>query len=60
MQRHGLLQAESGPRVLTMPDELKARMNESAQHARDLIKSLEQQRDSILHVLAQEVDHDGG
>jgi transcriptional regulator with XRE-family HTH domain len=59
MQRHNLLQAESGPRALTMPDALKAQMEESAQRARELIESLERQRESILHALAQD-GHDGG
>jgi hypothetical protein len=59
LQRHSLLQAESGPRVLTMPEQLKARMDESAQRARDLIESLELQRISILHALGQSGDRDG-
>ena len=59
VQRHNLFQAESGPRALTMPDALKAHMEESAQRARELIESLERQRGSILHALAQD-GHDGG
>lgn len=60
VQRHSLLQAESGPRVLKMPDELKARMNETAQRARELIESLEKQRISIRHALALSGANDGG
>ena len=59
VQRHNLFQAESGPRALTMPAALKAHMEESAQRARELIESLERQRGSILHALAQD-GHDGG
>jgi transcriptional regulator with XRE-family HTH domain len=60
LQRHSLLQAEGGPRVLQMSDELKALAEESAHRARAMVESLEKQRDSILHALAQDRLHDGG
>jgi transcriptional regulator with XRE-family HTH domain len=60
LQRHSLLQAESGPRLIAMPDALKTQMEATAQHARELIESLEKQRDSILHALAQSEAQDGG
>ena len=59
VQRNNLLQSESGPRVLTMPDELRAQMEETAQRAREWIESLERQRETILRALAQD-GHDGG
>jgi hypothetical protein len=59
VHRHNLFQAESGPRALTMPDELKAQMEETAQRARETIESIERVRGSIIERLAQD-GHDAG
>lgn len=60
MQRVNLTQALEGPRVLSMPGELRSHMAASADHARALIQSLEIQRTEILHMLEENgADHDG-
>jgi len=59
-QRHSLLQAEHGPKVLQMPEGLKAQMDVTAQRAREMIESLEKERDSIIHALTRIENQDGG
>ncbi len=60
IQRRNLFQLESSLDSFTMVDELKEHQRERAKHIRGLINSLEQERDSLLHMLAQNGDHDGG
>lgn len=50
-QRNNLVQAESGPKMFGMPDELKARVEKSAERFREVVEALEQQRNSILDLL---------
>jgi transcriptional regulator with XRE-family HTH domain len=60
IQRHNLFQAESSLQTFTMPDALKNRQQETVDHSRELVKSLEGQRDSILYLLAHNGFNDGG
>jgi hypothetical protein len=59
IQRHNLFQTESSLQTFTMPDGLREHQQETVKHTRELVESLEQQRDSILHMLAQNGDRDG-
>jgi transcriptional regulator with XRE-family HTH domain len=58
-QRENLWKAESSLQLFTMPDALRDQQLERVKHTRELVTSLEAQRDSILHLLAQQGDHDG-
>jgi hypothetical protein len=62
IQRENLIQAESalegGP--FTVYDELQEHQWERVKRTRQLVDSLLAQQDSILHLLAQEEDRDGG
>jgi hypothetical protein len=48
IQRRNLFQVESGLAKLEMPDAFRDQQRARAEHLKGLIKSLEQQRDSIL------------
>jgi transcriptional regulator with XRE-family HTH domain len=48
IQRRNLFQVESGLEKLDMPEGLKDHQRQRAEHVRELIKSLEQQRESII------------
>ena len=60
IQRHNLFQAESSLEIFTMPDALRERQHETVKRTRDLVKSLEEQRDSIVYLLAKNGFRDGG
>jgi transcriptional regulator with XRE-family HTH domain len=60
IQRHNLFQVESSLQTFTMPDAFRERQQETVRHTRDLVKSLEGQRDSILYMLAHQGDWHGG
>jgi hypothetical protein len=48
IQRRNLFQVESGLEKLDMPDGLRDHQRQRVEHVRDLINSLEQQRESII------------
>jgi transcriptional regulator with XRE-family HTH domain len=60
IQRHNLFQEESSLRAFDMPDGLREHQFELVKRTRALVDSLEAQRDSILHMLGQGGDRDGG
>jgi transcriptional regulator with XRE-family HTH domain len=60
IQRRNLFQVESSLQTFTMREELKEHQQERVSQTRELVKSLEGQRDSILHLLAENVHRDGG
>ena len=60
IQQHNLRQTELALQAFTMRDELRKHEEERVEHTLQLVKSLEGQRDSILHLLAQDGVHDGG
>jgi transcriptional regulator with XRE-family HTH domain len=60
IQLHNLFQTESSLKTFAMPDALRDHQLEVVKHTRKLVESLENQRDSILHMLAQNGDRDGG
>lgn len=60
IQQHNLRQTEAALQTFTMRDELREHQQERVEHTRQLVESLEGQRDSIRHILAQGGDHDGG
>lgn len=60
IQQRNLRQTELALEAFTMRDELRERQQERVEHTRELVKSLEGQRDSILHLLAENGFNDGG
>lgn len=60
IQRRNLFQVESSLQTFTMREELKEHQQERVSQTRKLVKSLEEQRDSILHLLAENGNRDGG
>jgi transcriptional regulator with XRE-family HTH domain len=60
IQRHNLRQTELSLQTFRMTDAFRERQQETVKHARELVKSLEEQRDSILYMLAQNEDRNGG
>jgi transcriptional regulator with XRE-family HTH domain len=60
IQRHNLRQAKLSLQTLRMTDAFRKHQQETVKHTEGLVKSLEEQRDSILYTLAQTGNHDGG
>ena len=60
IQRHNLFEAELGLQRFTMSDAYREHEQKRLEHTREVVKTLEQQRDSIFDLLTQEGDHDGG
>jgi hypothetical protein len=54
--QHNLLQAEEGPKHLSMPDVLKEKYAGDAKRYREMIKSLESRRELILTLLDRQDD----
>ena len=49
--QHNLIQVEEGPKYLGMPDAYKESLADDAKRYREMIKSLESRRETLLHIL---------
>lgn len=60
IQQHNLRQTELALQAFTMRDEFRKHEEDRVEHTRKLVKSIEEQRDSILYLLAKDGYRDGG